>query len=586
MHRHASGHLHHHRRLTKTSGALPLLLSISLGLAGCDSQSSSQAVGSAQALDAAAALSAGADLTPPSAPSNLTWNATGMTVILSWGASTDDVGVAGYQLFFGNFYLGLFSDTSLSLIGFKVGTPYNFTVKAIDAAGNLSQASNQTTVLINPIGPDTTPPSAPSNLAITNSSTTSVTLQWSASTDDVGVVVYQIYANATLAGTVPAATTGKVSNLTPNTTYTFTVKAVDGAGNVSAPSNGVSRPVYVDTTPPSVPTGLTASNVTSTSLVLSWNASTDNVGVVAYDIYGSNTEIVMTTTGTSLAVSDLRPAAQFGFMVRARDAAGNSSAVSSQIFVTTLDPSLTLPPAGGRFDYQIGGAYTPVASVRVVDRDRSDAPVNGKYNICYVNAFQTQPAEATFWHTSHADLLLTKAGAEVTDPNWPGEIVLDTSTAAKREAIAAIVGGWMATCQSKGFQAVEPDNLDSWTRSQNLLTEEDNVALAKLLAVQAHSHGLAIAQKNTSELASRHAEIGFDFAVVEECQPYGDCDAFTSAYGARWYEVEYTDAQNALKNFKDACNARGSQVSVILRDRDVAPLGDSHYVYQVCSDVQ
>jgi hypothetical protein len=76
------------------------------------------------------------------------------------------------------------------------------------------------------------------------------------------------------------------------------------------------------------------------------------------------------------------------------------------------------------------------------------------------------------------------------------------------------------------------------------------------------------------------------FAIVEECQPWGDCDAFTSAYGTRWYEVEYADAQDALEDLKDACATRGSQVSVILRDRDLVPPSDNHYLYQVCSDVQ
>jgi hypothetical protein len=245
-------------------------------------------------------------------------------------------------------------------------------------------------------------------------------------------------------------------------------------------------------------------------------------------------------------------------------------------------PVVTLPPINGQFDYQIGGAYAPDAGVAVVDRDRSDPPVTGKYNLCYVNAFQTQPGEGADWRTNHPDLLLRANGTEVTDPNWPGEVLLDTSTSAKRDAILAIVGAWIDKCAEDGFQAVEPDNLDSWTRSQGLLTQADNVAMATLLAARAHAAGLAIAQKNTSEIASLHAQIGFDFAVVEECQPYGDCDAFSASYGTRWFEIEYTDS-GGLSNFQAACAARGASVSIIYRDRNVVPASDTgHYLYQSC----
>jgi chitinase len=159
-------------------------------------------------------------------------------VTLSWGASTDDHGVTAYKLYFGSFYLGDFSDTSLALIGFKTGTPYVFTVKAVDAAGNISVASNQATVLLS-AGADTTPPTAPTNLTATNVGSTSVSLRWTASTDDVGVVVYQIFANGTVVATVPSSTSGTVYNLTSGNVYTFTVKASDAAGNTSQASNAI-----------------------------------------------------------------------------------------------------------------------------------------------------------------------------------------------------------------------------------------------------------------------------------------------------------------------------------------------------------
>jgi glucuronoarabinoxylan endo-1,4-beta-xylanase len=178
------------------------------------------------------------DLTPPSAPANLTWASDGSTVSLTWSPSTDNVGVVAYELSYGSFDLGSFTDTVLTLIGFKAGVPYTFTVKARDAAGNLSVASNQTTVLLGGIV-DTTPPSAPSNLTLSNATSSSLTIRWSAATDDVGVVVYQVFVNGSLAATV-TSTSATVTGLTPSTGYSITVKALDAAGNVSPASAALS----------------------------------------------------------------------------------------------------------------------------------------------------------------------------------------------------------------------------------------------------------------------------------------------------------------------------------------------------------
>ena len=244
--------------------------------------------------------------------------------------------------------------------------------------------------------------------------------------------------------------------------------------------------------------------------------------------------------------------------------------------------AVALPPTNGQFDYQIGGVYTPSTSVSIVDRDRNATPVAGRYNICYVNAFQTQPDEASFWTSGHHNLLVKRAnGTNLTDPNWPGEFILDTSTAAKRSSIATIVNGWIDGCKTEGFQAIEPDNLDSWTRSLNKLTRANNVTFATLLATHAHSIGLAIAQKNTSELGSiGRTTIGFDFAIAEECQVYAECGSYTGPYGNKVIEIEYTDT--ARSAFTTSCSAQGKNISVILRDRNVVAKGQSAYHYEYC----
>ncbi|KAL0574122.1 hypothetical protein V5O48_007830 [Marasmius crinis-equi] len=238
-------------------------------------------------------------------------------------------------------------------------------------------------------------------------------------------------------------------------------------------------------------------------------------------------------------------------------------------------------PANGKFDYQIGGAYPPASDVAVVTRDRTDSPVPGKYNICYVNAFQTQDGEQSFWQSSQNDHLLLRRsnGQYFIDPDWPDEFILDTSTATKRQELATIVNGWIDGCQQKGFNAIEPDNLDTFTRTTGLLSKSNNLAYAKLLADHAHSIGLAFGQKNAGgELEGQgKAQVGFDFAVAEQCQEFDECDSYTDVYGNQVLEIEYDE-----DSWKDACSARGSSISIIYRDVEVSPPGSGSYVYQEC----
>ena len=126
-------------------------------------------------------------------------------------------------------------------------------------------------------------------------------------------------------------------------------------------------------------------------------------------------------------------------------------------------------PTGTDVDYQLGGAADPPANVGIVVRDRTEPPAAGRYNVCYVNGFQTQPNEKGFW-AKHRGLVLRDAdGRPVVDEAW-GELLLDVRTAAKRQALARIVGRWVRGCAHDGYDAVEFDNLDSFTRSDGLLT--------------------------------------------------------------------------------------------------------------------
>ncbi|MEU4243597.1 endo alpha-1,4 polygalactosaminidase [Actinoplanes sp. NPDC026619] len=236
------------------------------------------------------------------------------------------------------------------------------------------------------------------------------------------------------------------------------------------------------------------------------------------------------------------------------------------------------PPANASFDYQIGEPYAPPAGVTVVSRDHDAAAAPGLYNICYVNAFQAQTGDESWWEANHPDLLLRdKNGDVVIDEDWD-EALLDYSTAAKRAALTTIVGGWIDQCGGKGFQGVEPDNLDAYTRSGGLLTESQALAYATSLISYSHGKGLAVGQKNTADLSSAKAkQAGFDFAVAEECADYDECQNYTATYGNRVLVIEYTASQ-----FKKACKQYGSTLSIVLRDVDVTAPGSRSYVFKTC----
>ncbi|MFD5515607.1 endo alpha-1,4 polygalactosaminidase [Streptomyces sp. NPDC127066] len=232
--------------------------------------------------------------------------------------------------------------------------------------------------------------------------------------------------------------------------------------------------------------------------------------------------------------------------------------------------SVELPPLHTGFDYQIGGAYPPAADVRIVSRDRSSSPARGLYNICYVNAFQAQPEERGQWP---ADLLLRDADGEVVvDRDW-NEALLDIRTPDKRRRVAARVGKWIDDCADKGFDAVEPDNYDSYTRSRKLLSAEDATAFITLLSRHAHARHLAIGQKNTAELAGVRSRTGLDFAVAEECGEYDECGEYAKAFHDRVVVVEYTDS-----GLRKARSAFGDRLSIVRRDVKVSTPGSADYV--------
>lgn len=184
---------------------------------------------------------------------------------------------------------------------------------------------------------DTQTPTAPTNLTASSISNQSMNLNWTASSDNVGVTAYDIYLNGSLYATT---TTNSIilSNLVSNTSYSIYVIAKDAAGNNSTGSTTiiVTTLTTPDTTPPASPRNITHSHVTGTSITINWSKSTDNINVVGYDVYVNG--IFTTSTASSNAViSGLSPATQYQFYVVAKDANGNNSPVSTTATFSTCE---------------------------------------------------------------------------------------------------------------------------------------------------------------------------------------------------------------------------------------------------------
>ena len=353
------------------------------------------------------------DTTAPSVPTNLiSSNITETSIDLNWAASTDNVGVTGYNVYVNGILSSITTSTNQNITGLSSATTYSLTVRAKDAAGNLSNSSSAINVTTSTSGGNGNGTATElliseyvegsSNnkvLEIANFTGTTVNLSsyslrrntnggssWgstfslsgSLASGEVYVVANTnassaitsianvttsaeamtfngndpvgLFKNGTLidiigvfnggsANFAKDVTLRRKSNVSsPVTSYntnewdSFSIDTFTDLGSHTLSGGGSTT----DTTPPSTPTNLSSTNITETSFNLSWTASTDNVGVVSYDIYQDGV-LVSTNSGTSLSISGLDDDTTYSFTVSANDAAGNSSSLSATLNVTTLE---------------------------------------------------------------------------------------------------------------------------------------------------------------------------------------------------------------------------------------------------------
>ncbi|MFF0463374.1 fibronectin type III domain-containing protein [Streptomyces mexicanus] len=210
-------------------------------------------------------------------------------------------------------------------------------------------------------------PGAPTGVTAAAGSATSVHVMWNAVVSSAGVRAYEVYRGTTKATEVPASEhMVDVTRLSPATTYVFTVRARDAEGRLGPRSAQVRATtpaaVAADRTAPTRPASPRGRVVGSRAVQLSWSPSTDDRGVVSYDIHQGAAKIhSVSGSQTATVVTGLRPHTRYSFTVRARDAAGNLSAASVPVRLTTAPGSDTgqgtAPTAFHAATHRADGAY-------------------------------------------------------------------------------------------------------------------------------------------------------------------------------------------------------------------------------------
>src|SRR5919106_676048 len=340
------------------------------------------------------------DATPPSTPTNLQATAASSSrVDLSWTASTDNVGVSAYDIYRNSSLLtSVGAVTSHSDTTVSPSTTYSYQVRARDSAGNLSGLSNTASV--------TTPPGPPPPSVLTFTPTDDASVRadqpgnnfgalgsigvdsspvkhylmkfnvTGIDSSDSGGVFYRVMdpnswsEGAVTWNTSPAADTNQVASLggvSATKAYEVDLTSIvtgDGLVSVKVVSNSASGngadfyskegsvpPQLVvstmgdgspDTTPPTDPTNLQATAVSSSRIDLSWTASTDNVGVTGYDIFRNGSPLTSVGAVSSYSDTTASPSTSYSYQVRAKDAASNVSGFSNTATATTPAASAAL----------------------------------------------------------------------------------------------------------------------------------------------------------------------------------------------------------------------------------------------------
>ncbi|GIP20879.1 fibronectin type III domain-containing protein [Paenibacillus sp. J22TS3] len=378
------------------------------------------------------------------------------SVKLSWPSATDNVGVTGYRIYVDDFEYKTAggSENAIIVTGLTAKTSYMFKVTAHDEAGNESATlSVSAKTLPQPSEPDTEVPQWPddSELTVSDVTQTSVKLSWPSATDNVRVTGYRIYVDDVEYKTAGGNENALIINgLTAETSYTFKVTAYDEAGNesaeLSASAKTLPQPTEPDTEAPQWPADseLTVSDVTQTSVKLSWPSVTDNVEVTGYRIYvnGAEYETVGSSSGNGIMINGLTANTSYTFKVTAFDAAGNVSDALTASAKTLPQPSepdteapqwpddselmvLDVTQTSVKLAWPSAMDNVAVAGYRIYVDGKERTTVSGNVYVTTINGL-TANTSCTFKVTAYDEVGNESAGLNTSAKTLPQPSIPDT----------------------------------------------------------------------------------------------------------------------------------------------------------------
>ena len=280
------------------------------------------------------------DRVAPSPPANVhVTAATPSLVHVAWDAAQDDTGVAGYYVYGDSGRAAVWSPAYV-VTSLGCGESSIVSIVAYDRSGNRS--SRESAAVSTAACPDVRPPSAPKDFNQAATTQDSVVLRWTASSDDVGVVGYAVYAGVVRVAST-AEPTATLTGLSCGSTYRYDVDATDAAGNRSPLAAAFIRTAACsDITPPSVPSALAVTGRTASSVSLGWAPSTDDLGVVEYRVTLDGAP-ALNVSQPSATLSGLQCGRSYMAEVDALDAAGNRSP-ATRLGVATAACASSTPP--------------------------------------------------------------------------------------------------------------------------------------------------------------------------------------------------------------------------------------------------
>jgi fibronectin type 3 domain-containing protein len=279
------------------------------------------------------------DATPPTPPTGLVATpASGTRINLAWQVATDaETGVTGYRIYRDGAPVGSATTLQFADLGLSPSTSYRYRVSALNGEGLEGPPSGEVTATTL----DVTPPTSPTGLLATAVGSNRIDLSWAPGSDpESGVSRYEIIRNGTIVGSTPG-TSYSDGNLHPGTTYTYVVAAVNGAGLTGAPSEPATATTESGPSPPSAPSDLDATPVSTTRIELTWTAAADPESGIAQYLVFRDGALIDSTTDLGFSDTGLTPATTYRYEASAVNGDGVEGPPSTPAVATTPPVSAT-----------------------------------------------------------------------------------------------------------------------------------------------------------------------------------------------------------------------------------------------------